>query len=132
ATFEEAGFDAVRTYIASGNVLFESDHPAKSLEEAIETVVEARFGVPLVVVVRSHRQLRKVVSQAPPGFGEAPDTYHSDTVFLRAPLTAAKAMKVVRTREGVDEAWAGTGVIYFQRLSAQRTKSQMGRIVGTQ
>jgi uncharacterized protein (DUF1697 family) len=31
----------------------------------------------------------------------------------------------------VDRAWPGTGVVYFQRLSARRTASRMGRIVGT-
>jgi uncharacterized protein (DUF1697 family) len=38
---------------------------------------------------------------------------------------------VVQLRDGVDEAWPGTGVVYFARLSARRTASRMGRIVGT-
>jgi uncharacterized protein (DUF1697 family) len=37
----------------------------------------------------------------------------------------------VRLRDGVDEAWSGDGVLYFQRLSARRTQSRMGAIVGT-
>jgi uncharacterized protein (DUF1697 family) len=37
----------------------------------------------------------------------------------------------VRLRNGVDTAWRGEGVLYFQRLSAQRTRSRMGAIVGT-
>jgi uncharacterized protein (DUF1697 family) len=52
-------------------------------------------------------------------------------VFLKQPLTARKAMAVVQLREGVDQAWPGTGVVYFARLSAQRTKSRMSRIVAT-
>ena len=40
-------------------------------------------------------------------------------------------MRVVELRDGVDRAWPGTGVLYFQRLSARRTASRMGRIVGT-
>lgn len=128
---EEAGFDAVSTYIQSGNVLFESAAPAAGLEERVEAVLEARFGYPIVVVVRSHRQLRAVVTDAPPGFGAAPDTYHSDVVFLRTPLTPRQAMGVVSLRDGVDQAWPGKGVVYFSRVSALRTKSRMGRIVGT-
>ena len=31
----------------------------------------------------------------------------------------------------VDEVWPGKGVIYSQRLSAQRTKSRLAKIVGT-
>ncbi|MDF2731470.1 MAG: hypothetical protein K0S92_95 [Desertimonas sp.] len=131
AAFEAHGYGAVRTYIQSGNVLFESSAPARSLETDIEGVLERRFGVPLVVVVRSHTQLGTVVDDAPTGFGASPDTYHSDTLFLKAPLTAKQAMKVVELREGVDQAWPGRGVLYFSRLSALRTKSRMGRIAAT-
>lgn len=131
AAFEDAGHEAVSTYIQSGNVLFESDRPAGELERAIEAVLEERYGVPLVVVVRSHRQLRAVVEKAPDGFGQQPDRFHSDVLFLRSPLTPAKAMGVVKLREEVDEAWAGTGVLYFARLSERRTQSRMSSIVGT-
>ena len=131
STMEDGGYEGVRTYIASGNVLFETDRPAKGLEDHIEGLLEARFGVPLVVVVRSERQLRAVVSKAPTGFGSEPTKYHSDALFLKAPLTPAKAMGVVSLKEGVDDAWPGTGVLYFRRLSAKRTASRMGRIVGT-
>jgi hypothetical protein len=34
-------------------------------------------------------------------------------------------------RPGVDEVWPGTGVIYSQRLSADRTRSRLSNIVGT-
>ena len=121
--FEEAGNEAVSTYIQSGNVLFESDRPAGELEQAIEAVLEERYGVPLVVVVRSHRQLRAVVEKAPDGFGQQPDRFHSDVLFLRRPLTPAKAMGVVKLRDEVDQAWTGTGVLYFARLSERRTQS---------
>lgn len=131
AAFEEHGFGAVRTYIQSGNVLFETPAAAGSLEDEVEGLLERRFGVPLVVVVRSHTQLRKVVVEAPPGFGRQPDTYHSDAIFLKAPLTAEQAMSVVARRDGVDEAWPGRGVLYFARLSAERTRSRMSSIVGT-
>ena len=129
--FEAAGHAEVRTYIQSGNVLFRSAAQGPALEPELEIRLQERFGVPLVVVVRSLRQLGAVVEKAPPGFGSDPHTFHSDVVFLRAPLTPAQAMTVVRLREGVDQAWAANGVVYFQRLSAQRTKSKMGQIVGT-
>ena len=46
-------------------------------------------------------------------------------------ISAAAAMKVFDPRPGVDAVWPGTGVIYSQRLSAQRTKSRLGKIAGT-
>ena len=129
AAFEDAGHTAVVTYIQSGNVLFEAG--GRVGEDAVEAFLERRFGIPLVVVLRTERQLRAVVEGAPEGFGQRPDEFHSDVVFLKAPLTSRQAMRVVELREGVDSAWAGRGVVYFQRLSARRTASRMGRVVGT-
>lgn len=131
AAFEAAGYDEVRTYINSGNVLFRTTEPVASLESSIETMLEQRLGIPLVVVVRTHRQLRNVIDKAPPGFGDQPDRYHSDAIFLKAPLTGKQAMRVVALRDGVDRAWPASGVLYFARLSAERTKSKMSSIVGT-
>ncbi len=129
--FEAGGHEAVSTYIQSGNVLFESGAPRESLERDLETMLERRFGFSLVLVLRTHLQLRNIVNKAPDGFGTQPDTYHSDVIFLKAPLSSQHAMRVVELREGVDQAWPGTGVIYFARLSARRAQSRMSRIVGT-
>lgn len=131
AALEAHGLENVSTYIQSGNVLFETDRPAKTLESEIEAALEKAFKVPLVVVLRSHRQLKSVIDKAPTGFGTDPDTYYSDAVFLKAPLTAKQVMGIVALRDGVDQAWPGTGVVYFARLGAQRTKSKMSKIVGT-
>lgn len=131
SAFESAGFTSVTTYIQSGNVLFSSEMARQSVESEIERLLEAHFGLSLVVVVRSHREFRNLVGNAPSGFGDAPDTYHSDVIFLKAPLTPKKAMGVVELRDGVDQAWQGRNVLYFARLSARRTQSKMSSIVGT-
>lgn len=131
AALTDAGYDDVRTYIQSGNVLLSAGTAAARLEADLEAVLTARFDAPIPVVVRSHRQLRTVVDTAPEGFGQQPDAFHSDVVFLKAPLTPAAAMKVVKLRDGVDQAWPGTGVVYFARLSARRTQSRMSSIMGT-
>ncbi len=129
--FQAEGYKAVRTYIQSGNVLFESEARSALLEEELEAMLARRLGMPLVVVVRSHRQLRRVVDEAPDGFGQEPETYHSDVIFLKSSLSSQQAWKVVEQREEVDQAWAGTGVLYFARLSERRAQSRMSRIVGT-
>ncbi len=129
--FEADGYQAVATYIQSGNVLFQSDAPRDTSEHDLEAMLERRLGVPFVVVLRSHRQLRTIVEKAPDGFGAEPRTYHSDVIFLKAPLSSQQAMRVVALRDGVDQAWPGAGVIYFARLSERRAQSRMSRIVGT-
>jgi uncharacterized protein (DUF1697 family) len=129
--FEAAGHGAVSTYIQSGNVLFESDEPRAALEAAVEAMLERRFGMPLAVTLRSHRELRSIVAKAPDGFGTKPGTYHSDVLFLKAPLSSRNVMRVVEVRDGVDQAGRGTGVVYYARLSARRTQSRLSRIAAT-
>jgi uncharacterized protein (DUF1697 family) len=131
AAFTDAGFADVSTYIASGNVLFASPRPAAALDSDIEVLLEERLGMPLVVVVRSQRQVSALVDRAPEGFLAVDGTHHRDVIFLRSPLTPAEAMGAVQLREGVDQAWPGPGVVYFARLSSRRQRSAMSKIVGT-
>jgi uncharacterized protein (DUF1697 family) len=131
ACFEEHGFMEVGTYIQSGNVLFESTE--KSLElltTDIEKLLSKQFNYTSRVVVVSHDQLKDAVEGAPTGFGSNPAEYRYDVLFLKPPLTATEAMKSIPTRDGVDEASAGKGVIYFSRLIARATQSHISRIVG--
>lgn len=131
AEFERDGYESVRTYIQSGNVLFETDAAPAGLEDSIENLLAERLRCPVLVVVRSHRQLADVVASAPAGFGADLSERLSDVVFLKDPLTSAEAMEVVTVRDGVDRAWAGDGVVYFDRLAERRTQSRLSRLVST-
>lgn len=129
ACFEENGFLDVVTYIQSGNVVFDAKRsPATELTRRIETILDATFDYRASVVLRSHSQMRRVVEQAPSGFGADPGRYLYDVLFLKAPLTSAVAMKSVLTREGVDRAYAAPGVLYFSRLAAKAAQSRLNRI----
>lgn len=128
AVFETGGYGGVRTYIQSGNVVFTTDAPRDGLEDALETLLERDIGRPVTVVLRSRQQLREVVASAPDGFGDEPDAYRYDAMFLKAPLTPDQVLEVLDLREGVDRAWPGPGMVYFSRDARQLTKSRMSKI----
>jgi uncharacterized protein (DUF1697 family) len=130
---ESNGHTAVSTYIASGNVILTSDRSAAAIKRELEADLPTTFKLDselIAVLVLTRAQLRAVVRDRPKGFGDQPDRFHSDVVFLMG-IDAPAAMKVFDPRPGVDAVWPGKGVIYSQRLSAQRTKSRLGKIVGT-
>ena len=130
---ESHGHTNVSTYIASGNVILTSDRSAATIKRELEAALPNAFKLDselVAVLVLTRRQLQAIIRKRPNGFGDKPETYHSDAVFLIG-IDAKTAMKVFDPRPGVDEVWPGTGVIYSQRLSAQRTKSRLSRIVGT-
>ena len=132
ACFEANGFEEVATYIQSGNVLFASPETrAAGLIERIEAMLAETFGFEATVVVRNRRQMRAVVERAPRSFGTDPVKYRYDVIFLKEPLTAKVAMISVPTAPGVDEAHAGTGVLYFSRLTEKATQSRLNRIISS-
>jgi len=127
---EDAGFKDVHTYIQSGNVLFSAAGSDQvKLTKEIEDALSKTFNYESRVVVRSREQMKDIVTHAPKGFGSDPATYRYDVIFLKEPLSAAKAMKSVATKEGVDQAFAGKGVLYFSRLSSRATQSKLARII---
>ena len=127
--FEAEGFREVGTYIQSGNVIFRSPSTGlRTLTNRIEEMLTAAFDYEASIVMRSRKQMKAVVSDAPAGFGEQPETYRYDVIFLKAPLTAPAAMKSVPVRPGVDEAWPGSGVLYFSRRIDQASRSYLSRL----
>lgn len=130
---EDQGFSDVSTYIQSGNAIVRSELGAAAVARKIETGLPSafKFDDPLIkVLAASHQQLQAVIDNRPKGFGDEPGTYHSDALFLMG-LDAAEVMPAFNPREGVDRVWPGDGVVYSQRLSAQRTKSRLGKIVAS-
>jgi uncharacterized protein (DUF1697 family) len=130
---EDLGFSNVSTYIASGNVLLDSDlSPAKvasTIEDALPKAFKLHSELVRIAVV-SRAELEAVVERRPKGFGDEPAKYHSDAIFLMG-IDADEAMAVFSPRDGVDTVWPGDGVIYSQRLSAERTKSRLNRIMSS-
>jgi len=125
--FEEAGGADVETYIASGNVFFRAPRQKRAeLAAHLESRLTRRFGTDLKIVLLTESELKGVIDDAPHGFGRA--SHRCDVIFLRKPLTVAKAFGVVETREGVDQAWKGRVVLYFARLASRASSSRLSKI----
>lgn len=127
---EELGFSHVSTYIISGNVILRSNKSAHKIESEIESVLPKVFKLDserIKVVALTQKQLEAVVENKPKGFGDHPDIYHSDVIFLMG-VSVAEIVPIFSPREGVDAIWPGDGVVYSQRLSTERTKSRLNRI----
>jgi len=65
AMCEELGFGSVRTYIASGNVVFTSRKSEAAIKAALEKRLEAYAGKPVGVLVRSAEEMARVAAENP-------------------------------------------------------------------
>ena len=89
--FQELGCGDVRTYIQSGNVVFTSSSPDRvALARQLEDAVNARFGVPARVILRTFAEVRRVADSHP--FGA--ETSNTHVAFLAEEPTAESVRRL--------------------------------------
>jgi uncharacterized protein (DUF1697 family) len=108
---EALGFAGVRTYIASGNVVFESRKSEAAVKKALEASLEAYAGKPVGVLVRTGAEMQAVL-KANPFPKMAPN--RTVAVFLDKPppadaLAAVKGRKDEQIKLGCREIYIHYG-----------------------
>jgi uncharacterized protein (DUF1697 family) len=115
---EDAGFEDVRTYVQSGNVVLSSKTKPEQTERKVERVIASEFALEIPVVVRTRAEFARVVKLNPLGNVAKEPKLHQVS-FLSGKLSAAAVKKleeaaapaeqfVVRGREVY--AWHPAGV----------------------
>jgi uncharacterized protein (DUF1697 family) len=102
---EKAGFKSVKTYIASGNVIFQSPKGEAQVKSALEKALATFAGKPVGVLVRSAEEMAAVLAANP--FAEMPGN-RTVAIFLdKAPaanaLETAVGQRTEQLRLGVRE-----------------------------
>lgn len=127
--FRRAGYENVRTFLQSGNVMFTA-HSKRGLEleQEIELMLQQQFEIPILTVVRSHDELAATIASAPQNHGS--DKLRSEVFFLKHPLTAHEVLaQMPELRDGVDSVAPGPNAVYFSRVAAQATKTRITRFM---
>jgi uncharacterized protein (DUF1697 family) len=128
---EELGYDNVSTFIASGNVFFETpERDAAKLERAIERALERRFKLPITVVVRSRAEVGRIVKAIPAKWigNESVRVY---VAFLRRTRDGRKLARELRPREGVDELVATKSALMWATRRDALTRSGLQKLPGS-
>lgn len=107
AMCEAVGFEDVRTYIASGNVVLRSALNAKRVQAALEQCLADYAGKPVGVIVRTPAEMARALAAQP--FAHAAPN-RALVIFLDAP-PPADALAAVRHRNG-EEIALGEREIY--------------------
>ncbi len=100
--FEALGFGNVETFIASGNVIFDSPaKDARKLELQIEGHLKESLGYAVSTFLRTPQEIARVAAYQPfPGSPEEPTLYVG---FLAAPPSPEAQAKVAACRTAIDE-----------------------------
>jgi uncharacterized protein (DUF1697 family) len=81
--FEALGFSRVATFIASGNVVFETTtKKTKTLERKIERALKEALGYEVRTFVRGEAELAKIANYRPFPRSKFDETWNSNIIFL--------------------------------------------------
>jgi uncharacterized protein (DUF1697 family) len=126
--FEALGFASVRTYIASGNVIFQSPSSrARVLETTIERALTESFDHTITVVVKSLEEMRSIVAAIPRRWAAARDERHN-VIFLRHTIDSREALKALTARPYVEEFTYHPGVLFWSAKIKDLNISNMLKI----
>jgi uncharacterized protein (DUF1697 family) len=129
ASFERMGFDHVRTYINSGNVIFGTGGTRAKLRRKIELALADDLARELTVVVRDTEQVGAVVATMPPGWHNDGD--HRSEVYFSDLFTSPDSLSLLPLTTGLEEVLFVPGAVLCRIPRALLTKSRLTRIVGT-
>ncbi|MDB4893035.1 MAG: hypothetical protein JWL61_4890 [Gemmatimonadetes bacterium] len=113
ATFEALPFKNVETFIASGNVLFDTTaRDIAALERKIEKHLEAKLGMQVGTYLRALDDLPAIAANHP--FGDAKSRGHTLSVgFFREPLSAELSRRVKEMRTDYDDLHVYAREVYW-------------------
>ena len=124
------GFENVSTYIASGNVLFESpERDAAKLERKIERAVEQRFRLPVTVVVLDRATYGRIVKAIPKSWVGA-KSVRANVAFVRRGTDAKQVVRELQPDPAIEEVKAINGAILWATKRNALNRSVMRKLIG--
>jgi uncharacterized protein (DUF1697 family) len=131
-TFERLGLSQVRTYINSGNVIFQDEtHSSAELVTRLETAIEEDFGFAVKVLVRDFPSIQKIHAALPAQWVND-HTMKCDVMFLWEHVDEASVLDQLIIKPAIDEVKYVPGAILWRVDRENVTKSGLLKLVGTQ
>ena len=103
AMFESLGFANVRTFIQSGNVLFETKDNGKQLRPRIQKELKATFGFDVTVVIRTAAEMKKIIESSPFSADSLAEGETLHVALLAGTPTPDAVESLLDTRSDVDD-----------------------------
>ena len=102
--FAYLGFANVETFIASGNVIFESQAKnSRTLEKQIEEHLHKALGYEVATFLRTDSEVREIAEYQPFSTAELAEAIALNIGFLKEPLSAEGKQKLMALQTAMDE-----------------------------
>ncbi|SBW01455.1 conserved hypothetical protein [uncultured Eubacteriales bacterium] len=133
--FSSLGFQEVKTYIQSGNVVFSSQQDEIALAAPITSAFETRFGFQSAVILRSDTELSDIIHSLPFSAAEieiaekeTPDVEHLYVYLSDAALDREQVTRICADYDGKDTIYAANREIYLLCRQSVRNSKLAARL----
>lgn len=127
ALFVEQGFTAVRTVLASGNVVFDSPERPATLKPQIEKALADRFGYEAWIVLVTQESLANVTTSYP--FERSDEVTQPWVIFGSDSSMLDELVASAPEEPGPDRVQRGDGVIYWEVPRGSTVDSPFGKVI---
>ena len=122
--FENIGFHSVRTYIQSGNVIFDTEIADKNkIEKKIEKALSIKFNYNAKVLVRSKKEMENTVAHFPTIFTDA--NWKHNVIFLSSEINSKDIIKQFNIKNEIEQLSYYDGVLFWSANLSTITRSTM-------
>jgi uncharacterized protein (DUF1697 family) len=125
--FESIGATEVRTYINSGNVIFEHDGAPTRLRAAIEKAIKAEFGFEVRIVLRTVDDVKSLTKAIPAAWKEDA-TMRCYVMFLWEDVDDPSVIDQLTIKDDIDDVKYEPGTIVWRVDRDVLTRSGMMRL----
>ena len=122
--FDEMGFENVKTYLQTGNVVFESDKTMTEIKVILESGLSETFHYQAFVLLYDFDFLAEIITQYPHERGE---NHHAYVIFVDS-VPIFEALKSIA--EKIDEPIIlGNQVLYWKVVKGQSLETPFSKII---
>lgn len=112
--FSELGFLNVGTYIASGNVFFDSEQTNTiKLELEIEEHLEIKLGYRVPVFLRTIEEIESLIKDAPFNGKKPKEDERFCVMFVSKPLKITNKLPIISSKNDMEIIAVGSGAVFI-------------------
>lgn len=127
-SFETLGFAHVTTYINSGNIVFKTkENDARKLERKIEQMLSKDYQLDSKVVVRSLREMEKLVKSLPPSWNDD-SRQRYNVMFLRHSVDSEQILADLPVKSDIDQITYRQGALLWSTQVNEFARSYLAKL----
>ncbi len=127
SAFEKRGFTDVKTYLQTGNVVFQSDKTLAEIKPLLEKGLSETFNYEAFVLLYPHNSLENIIVQYP--FARL-ETHHAYVIFIENNVIFEELNALSHTlSEEANSIKSGHEVLYWQVKKGESTDTPFSKIL---